>query len=302
MKRIVALGTLREDITFEYDFSVSMAEMERKLMHLDKVVGGSVHNTCYYLALKNSEIQVVLCTLNYGNLVRNFRQRLNCSNYNVLMTKGELLQYPVSIIGLKNNGEKQMLSFDPQTDDCSLIPLFKKETHDAELVYTSFYEINESNYLSIAEIFNYCTTHGRKVMVDLCPLIRGIKEETIRLILLNTTIISGNEHEYKQLMKIMKCEDAQEILRRFPNIDSVYIKMGKNGAVAYIRDKQGSIIRQCQESNRTNDIKNTTGCGDIFNAVVISGICNGENNSKILEFAVNESSIIAIGGLPWIQE
>lgn len=87
MKKIVAFGTLREDVVIEYDFSVPMKEMEVKLNKLDKTVGGSVNNTCYYLALKDSKLQVVLCTLNYIDLVGMLKKRMSCVNYRISTTQ-----------------------------------------------------------------------------------------------------------------------------------------------------------------------------------------------------------------------
>ena len=139
MKKIVAFGTLREDVVIEYDFSVPMKEMEVKLNKLDKTVGGSVNNTCYYLALKDSKLQVVLCTLNYIDLVGMLKKRMSCVNYRISTTQEALLQYPVSFIGLRENGEKQMISYDPIIDDSLLIDLLKKDVIDAEVLYTSFY-------------------------------------------------------------------------------------------------------------------------------------------------------------------
>lgn len=302
MKKIVALGTLREDIFINHDFSVPMESTEIKLDQLYKNIGGSVHNTCNFLALKNSAIQVILCTLNYTNLVELLNKSLKCNNYTILKTNEALHQHPVSIIGLKKDGEKQMISFDPKTDDELLMDLFKREAYGADLLYTSFYEVNERNYCELSRIFSDGVKAGKRVMVDLCPVLNRLNKDVVKKTLLGTTIVSGNEEEYMQLTQMINCESILDIFNEYAAIEKLYVKKGENGASSYIVDKHGKINTMQISGIKVSTVKNTTGCGDVFNAVVIESVCNDEDNAKTLECAVKESRKIAEGGLPWIKE
>ena len=302
MKKIVAFGTLREDVVIEYDFSVPMKEMEVKLNKLDKTVGGSVNNTCYYLALKDSKLQVVLCTLNYIDLVGMLKKRMSCVNYRISTTQEALLQYPVSFIGLRENGEKQMISYDPIIDDSLLIDLLKKDVIDAEVLYTSFYEINERNYSKIATIFNKVIGSGKTIMVDLCPTLNRLSDVAIKEILSSTTVVSGNENEFKIMLKMLGQGGITDVFSEFPTIERIYVKKGERGASLYINDKQEKIDEIHIDAVVSDVIKNTTGCGDVFNAVIIEGMINTKDYQKTLECAVKVSGKIAEGGLPWIKE
>ena len=302
MKKIVSIGTLREDIVVEHDFSVPMKGMELKLNKLDKTVGGSVNNTCYYLALNDSKVQVVLCTLNYADLVEIFSKRMYCINYRISKTKEALFHYPVSIIGLREDGEKQMISYDPEIDDGLLVDLFKKEVIDAELLYTSFYEINERNYDKIAEIFSEGISVGKTIMVDLCPVLDKLNDAVLKKILSCSTVVSGNENEFKIMTQMIGRDSVIDVFSEFTTIERIYVKKGERGACLYINDKKGKIDEIHIDGVRNSINKNTTGCGDVFNAVVLDGMCNKKDYVKTLECAVKESAKIAEGGLPWIRE
>lgn len=279
-----------------------MKEMEVKLNKLDKTVGGSVNNTCYYLALKDSKLQVVLCTLNYTDLVGMLKKGMSCVNYRISTTQEALLQYPVSFIGLRENGEKQMISYDPITDDSFLIDLLKKDVIDAEVLYTSFYEINERNYSKITTIFNKVISFGKTIMVDLCPTLDRMSDVVIKEILSSTTVVSGNENGFKIMVKMLGQGSITDVFSQFPTIKRIYVKKGERGASLYINDKQEKIDEIHIDAVVNNVIKNTTGCGDVFNAVIIEGMINTKDYQKTLECAVKESGKIAEGGLPWKKE
>lgn len=301
MKRVVTLGTLREDIVIGYDFSVPMDKMEKELIKLKKTIGGSVHNTCYFLASYDYRIEVTLCTLNYFDLVEALKRRICCDNYNVLTTSEVLCEYPLSIIGLKNDGDKQMISYDPKTEEDGLMELFGKESRNADVLYTSFYEINERNYESIAKIFSEALNTEKVIMVDLCPLLCRINDNVLRTVLSKTTIISGNEIEFETLTQRICQGRIEYLFKEFPQVEGIYVKKGKLGASLYTQSVQGEIAELFIKVKEA-ETQNTTGCGDVFNAVLIDCFLNNEQPGKALEYAVDESEKIAEGGLPWIKE
>lgn len=300
MKTVVALGTLREDITFNYNFSLPMNVPEVKVQKAKWSVGGSVHNTCYYLSLKSIELTIRMCTSNYKLLLQRINQDAIAENYKIITSKTESQEYPISIIGVREDGDKQLLSYDPVMDT-ELLLLFEHETNNADFVYTSFYEINENNYLRMCEILQRCYSRGVMTMIDLCPLISSISESALRKVLNNVGIVSGNEHEYRDLIYKLGIPDMNALLRNHPNIECLFIKRGSQGAEYRSRYEAEDYRVQCHELNNSV-IMNTTGCGDVFNAVVIEGLCLGEGKQSILNRAVKESGKIAKGGLPWIKK
>lgn len=300
MKTVVALGTLREDITLNYDFSHPMKVPEVKVHKAKWSVGGSVHNTCCYLSLNSTNLNIRMCTSNYVLLLQHVNQDAIADNYRIITTETELREYPISIIGVREDGDKQLLSYDPIMDT-ELLFLFEHEANNADFVYTSFYEINENNYLRICKIIRGCHSQGVMTMIDLCPLISSISESTLREVLNNVAIVSGNEHEYKDLIHKLGIADTNDLLRNHPNIEYLFIKRGNQGAEYKSRYEAEDCKVQCLELNNS-EILNTTGCGDVFNAVIIEGFCLGENNQSIINRAVIESEKIAKGGLPWIKK
>lgn len=274
----------------------------KKVNTLNKSVGGSVNNTCNYLAFLDSKLEIVLCTFNYKDLVEIINRRIIGDKYRISVTKEAILQYPISIIGLREDGEKQMISYDPIVDDSVLINLLKKEVIDADIIYTSFYEIGERNYSDIVKLFNDAIDSGRTIMVDLCPVINKLTATVINEILANTTVISGNEDEFRTLLQMTDRGSIIEIFRDFPVVEQIFVKQGEKGASIYKKDTYGEIEEMHINGVKNSFIKNTTGCGDVFNAVVIEGLVNNKGYKTIIEHAVNESGKIAEGGLPWIKE
>lgn len=301
MKTVVTLGTLREDITLNYDFSHPMKVSEEKVHKAKWSVGGSVHNTCYYLSLNSTKLNIRMCTSNYVLLLQRVNQDAIADNYRIITTEKELWEYPISIIGVREDGDKQLLSYDPVMDT-ELLFLFEHEANNADFVYTSFYEINENNYLRICKILQGCHSRGVITMIDLCPLISSISESGLREVLNNVAIVSGNEHEYKDLIHKLGIADMNDLLGNHPNIEYLFIKRGNQGAEYKSRYEAEDCKVQCFESNNS-EILNTTGFGDVFNAAIIEGFCLGEKNiQSILKHAVIESEKIAKGGLPWIKK
>ena len=300
MKTVVALGTLREDITFKHDFSRPMNVPEIKVNKAEWSVGGSVHNTCYYLALKSADLNVRMCSANYTLLLQRVNQDVTAGNYRIITTEKEWMEYPISIIGVCEDGDKQLLSYDPVMDT-ELLLLFEREVNKADFVYTSFYEINDNNYKNLCKIMQECHSRGVTTMVDLCPLVSSINEKVLREVLNTIGIVSGNEYEYQHLMHKLGVDDMNGFMQNYPNIKYLFVKRGNQGAEYKTRcEAENYEFHYCEHDS--SDILNTTGCGDVFNAVIIEGLCLGDNSQSILKSAVIESGKIAKGGLPWIKK
>lgn len=298
MKTIVSLGTIREDITLNYDFSKPLYKPEIKIDSGDFSVDGSVHNTCSFLALKNADLNIYMCAPNYSFLIQRLERKTSLDNYKILTIEPSLDRYPFSIIGIKRDGEKQIISYNPVVENAH-VSLFYEMSEKADFVYSSFYEVNETNFRRISEIFERCILENVCVMMDLCPLIDTLSEEVVTDILEHTTVISGNSHEYETLYNKINVANTSDILEKYSSIKYAFIKKGFLGAECYTRENN-SINR----FNDTNNIRyvggNTTGCGDVFNAMIINGFCTDINVQEMLKNAVVESGKIADGGLPWI--
>lgn len=137
-------------------------------------------------------------------------------------------------------------------------------------------------------------------MIDLCPLLSDKKKDIISAILPLTSILSGNMLEFNQLLKISDYNNIIEFMSSHRNLNEIYIKKGDKGAEYYYRDNKGQIQKMIYICDSNIVAKNTTGCGDVFNAVVLSGKCYNFNDDKIIKKAVFESGVIAERELPWI--
>lgn len=302
MNKIVAFGSLREDITIDYDFSRTTMEPEVMLSSLRRTVGGSVYNTCRFISMMFSSSRVVYCTYNYTELIRRIQEDHFVNKALVIKyPQKRLYDYPTSIIGLKDDGEKQMLSFDPEMD-LDVVNIFMEEAKDANLVYTSMYEICSDNYINIASILNDCLARHAIVMVDLCPVITELEKRIVESVLLSTSVISGNIHEFNGLLKMLELQSIKDLFRRFSTINMACVKNGSNGADLYERKNTGEIIHLSKGSMVTDScVRNTTGCGDAFNAVIAYDLCIKEKTERLLEHAVKDSGMVSKGGLPWTQ-
>ena len=297
-KKIVALGTLREDLLLQFDFSTPIESNEVKLNSYTSVIGGSVHNSCFFLADFSKDVDVILCTPNHAMLVNRVLYNEKRDNYHLIFEGNDINIYPLSIIGIKKNGDKDIISCDNQIDDSETIALLIPQIDDCCLVYSSFYEININNYEKLVPIFSFCKEQGKEVMIDLCPLLDNLNPKIVDSILNSITILSGNEKEYQKLLGILQVENIKDILKQFTNIDIICIKRGEKGA-AIIKRNMDEIETYERINTEFITAKNTNGCGDVFNAVVICGLVNEWTINHIVDIAVEESKKVALGGLPW---
>ena len=153
-KNVVAFGTLREDLLLQYDFTTPIGGDEIKIGDYKSVVGGSVFNTCTFLSDYYHAIDITLFSLNYVVLtdgMLQFCQKYH--NYNINYAETAIDSRPLSIIGIKEDGDKNIISCDKAIDGSEVIDLLSKKIEDFHLLYTSFYEVNTANYMSIVQLF-----------------------------------------------------------------------------------------------------------------------------------------------------
>lgn len=287
---IVFWGSLREDIYIDYDFSSGMMEYEKKLTTYKSVIGGSVYNTSRFL----SENSGYNCTMYIWN--NDLLERAGKANENLQITPvGDFLeQHPMSIIGVDASGEKRIISCDG--NNSTKFDFNKMKQEDGYMFYTSFYEINLLNVETITTIMQSYIDNGRDVMLDLCPLIEYTSEAIVKDTLRSISILSGNKYEYITMIRKLNIQNIKEIFDIFPNIRKIIIKKGEEGAELY--DKEAKTVLKTFATK--NNAFNTTGCGDVFNAMIIYGICQRMSDEQTLKIAVEKGTTIATGGLPWI--
>lgn len=293
---IIAFGTLREDISIKYDFSNPIKIPEKRVDEYQKLIGGSVYNTCRFLADMDDTMDVIFCTHNYSGLINTIRCSGISRRLHIVIPDESPKIHPLTLIGVKDNGDKTMISCDVPVDFKSVFEKIICYTKKSKIMYTSFYEVTEDNYLDILNLFErFLSRNDTSIVIDLCPLITQLKPNIIDEVLKKIKILTGNAYEHKTLLKILGLREIRNLFDRFTLLETVFIKKGEDGAEV--------ISRNCEKLNykENNDyvINNTTGCGDIFNAVVLQGIVKEKENRMILEEAVKKGGKIARGGLPW---
>lgn len=298
---VIAFGVLREDIYLSFDFSVPLMVTEKKIDFLKRAVGGSVHNTCRYLVSNNDSINVKFYTLNYSKLIKELISTQKYTDMCIVIPNEELYDYPTSVVGLKENGDKQIISYDPAINYDLLLPMFEEESLSADIIYTSLYEVVDNNIARLTKIFMNCIKNEKVVMIDLCPYVSKFSKDTVISLLKNVTVISGNNDEFQKLLVILGLREISELFEVFESVNNIFVKMGELGALLFRKTEDGKITQLFQKASPNHFNKNTTGCGDVFNACIIRGLCNNDNYSKILLVAVTESAIVAKEGLPWIE-
>lgn len=299
-KKVVAIGSLREDILIPWDFSLPALASEVEIEGYRSVMGGSVHNTCLFLAGYSDKTEVTLCVPSCEELIGKAQKREKKANYQILCAGPPVKLHPISIIGVRENGEKSMISYNGRPDTDKMIALAEQHMCEADILYTSFYEINTDNYVKISRLFESCIKNERTVMIDLCPLLKELDQETIYRIVSFVTVLCGNEEEYQELYRILKIEKEEDILDMFQNMRFLFIKRGSKGADILKRRKEGKPERYERNIDETVKAQNTTGCGDVFNGVVILGLLCEWDCRQILDKAVEESKKIAEGDKTWI--
>lgn len=285
MIKCCAFGTIRIDIHVYKEYGQLSSYEETKVDEMALQVGGSVYNTAAVLnALKQG---TVLYTLNTDDELFDFiKARLKKSGIPFIISQNEHSSTAVSIIFVDSLGKKKMVSYDGVRKDFYILERLKKDISDYDLFYTSFYEINRQNISVLAEIMQ----KSRQCFIDLSPLIYEVDPDIINQALSHLQILSGTDDEYNLLLGLMKIGSIEKLIEKY-NLKYVFVKKGSKGAALYYNNH---VIEYKPDGKKES--RDTTGCGDTFNAGVIYSLSKNTSEADMLKNAVNFATLVAYKG------
>lgn len=285
MIKCCAFGTIRIDIHVYKEYGQLSSYEETKVDEMALQVGGSVYNTAAVLnALKQG---TVLYTLNTDDELFDFiKARLKKSGIPFIISQNEHSSTAVSIIFVDSLGKKKMVSYDGVRKDFYILERLKKDISDYDLFYTSFYEINRQNISVLAEIMQ----KSRQCFIDLSPLIYEVDPDIINQALSHVQILSGTDDEYNLLLGLMKIGSIEKLIEKY-NLKYVFVKKGSKGAALYYNNH----VIECKPDGK-KESRDTTGCGDTFNAGVIYSLSKNTSEADMLKNAVNFATLVAYKG------
>lgn len=283
--KICAFGTVRMDILTLDRLSLLEHAVEIKVPAMRYQLGGSVYNTVAVLNAMKRE--AVLYLLSGRDSFSGFiREQIDQRHIPYHINEEDINQTALSFIFLDKKGEKKMLSYDGDRQDTHTLEQLDRDASDFDLFYTSFYEITKSNYKHIVRILE----NVRIGFVDLTPLLENVPKYVLNAVLERVSILSGTQDEYRTLYKKLGLDNFKAFSARYA-VDYNFVKCGKNGAkLIYDGNQYISRPKEVRVS------RNTTGCGDTFNAAVIMGLEDGAGPQELLDYAVDLSSFTAYEG------
>lgn len=285
--RFAAFGTVRMDIHVYQDLDEIGNREEIKIDEMRMKVGGSVYNTASILTERGED--VVLYTPGTGDAFADLiHVKLKKQRINYIVDPRDINDTASSLIFVNRTGGKKMISYDGDRRDAHILTKLLKDAGQFDVFYTSFYEINTFNYRTIGEIMDVCSGS----FVDLSPLIYEVDPAVIRHILSRVKMLSGTEQEYEMLCGLLEISDPAALAASF-GIGRLYIKMGAQGARVYIDGAPGSV---CTPGEKKSS-KDTTGCGDTFNAGILYALSHAYDDGQALEEAVSMATRVAYEGL-----
>lgn len=219
------------------------------------------------------------------------RQGMDKNRINAKFNQKDLNNSAVSLVFLKTDGEKQMISYDGNRCDEYILTQLLSERYMYDIFYTSLYEISKNNINSILEIYTSLKNKQKWGILDLCPLVGNNDGQHLESLLKSVSIISGTSSEFSILQNKLNIESIDEMKNKF-KIKYVFEKRGERGATVYFADK----IIQSKLRGKGKSC-NTTGCGDSFNAGIIMGLMDRKNIMDILQQAIDISEYVAYNGL-----
>jgi len=139
-----------------------------------------------------------------------------------------------------------------------------------------------------------CKENNVKVMLNPAPAV-----ELSKSLIENSTYITPNEHELKIIFGKDSTEDADSIIKNYPN--KLIVTMGSKGVKYY----DGEEIKNIPAYNV--EIVDTTGAGDTFNGGLAAALVRGEKLEEAIKFA-NKAAALSItklgaqSGMPTLNE
>jgi len=283
--RICAFGTLRLDIHAYQDINDLAGHEEIKIPEMSMKVGGSVFNTVAVLhALKQD---VTFYTLNMADDFADFvKFTMNKINIEFITSRQDKNETATSLIFIGEDGQKKMISHDGERRDKYVLDKLYRDVDQYDLFYTSFYEINSVNCEKVIQVMKKSPCS----FVDMSPLIYETETEVLEKILTEADYLSGTEDEYEIIFSKTGIKTPEELIRIFA-IRKAFLKQGKRGATMY---EEGETLSYTSSASGTS--RDTTGCGDTFNAGVIYGLCKEETGDSLIERAVEMATKVAFEG------
>ena len=285
MIKCCAFGTARIDIHVYKEYGQLSSYEETKVDEMALQIGGSVYNTVAVLnALKQD---TVFYTLNTADELADFiKARLKKEGIPFIINQNEHSSTAVSIIFVDSLGKKKMVSYDGARKDSHILNKLRQDISNYDLFYTSFYEINKQNIPVLAEIMQ----KSRQCFIDLSPLIYEVDPDIINQALSHLQILSGTDDEYNLLLGLMKIGSIEKLIEKY-NLKYVFVKKGSKGAALYYNNH----VIECKPDGK-KESRDTTGCGDTFNAGVIYSLSKNTSEADMLKNAVNFATLVAYKG------
>lgn len=284
--RCCAFGTIRMDARIYHQFTGFDIYDEIKVDNMFMTVGGSVYNTVGILT--RLKCDVVFYMLNSGDDLTEYvaakmkNQQIECTT--CLRDKNKMA---ATIVFVGDNGKKKMISYDGERQDKYILQKLYRDIEQYDMFYTSFYEINEENCTDIIRILEL----AKNSFIDLSPLIYEVPSDIISEVLKRTCILSGTQDEYAILFEKLGVTSIKQLAQEY-DISMLGIKKGEDGADLYTGK---GIISRCTKIKKP--ARDTTGCGDTFNAGIIYSLDKGYSNNKMLGIAVDMATSVAYYGI-----
>jgi len=139
-----------------------------------------------------------------------------------------------------------------------------------------------------------CKGNNVKVMLNPAPAV-----ELSKNLIENSTYMTPNEHELKIIFGKDNTEDADSIIKNYPN--KLIVTMGSKGVKYY----DGEEIKNIPAYNV--EIVDTTGAGDTFNGGLAAALVRGEKLEEAIKFA-NKAAALSItklgaqSGMPTLEQ
>ncbi len=197
-----------------------------------------------------------------------------------------------SNVSLDENNERtftfnyENASFTKLTKDEIPFDIFQKGDI---LYFGSVFFLSENGIEATKKCIEYANKNNMKVAFDinyrdkLFPNVEQFKDLTVSF-LKQTNILKMSIEEYNLLFAI----DINEIFTFYPNLETVILTLGENGAKIITRNNQ------IYQDGIKVDVKDTTGCGDAFFGTYLGLILlNQFNDEEILNKCVQLSSKVA---------
>lgn len=283
--RVCAFGTVRMDIrAYQSINNIEMYE-EIKIDDMAFTVGGSVCNTVSVLNVLNQDVTLYMLNANddFADFVK---LKLDKRGLNCISCKQDQNNTAASLIFVDKSGEKKVISYDGVRQDRFILSKLLRDVNQYDLFYTSFYEINSENCEEIIKIMS----SSKKNFIDLSPLIYQVDSEVIKDVLRKTDIVSGTEDEFKILSKKLNIGTYKNYFAEY-GFELLLVKQGGRGATLYDTVNTYSYAPSTVKASR-----DTTGCGDTFNAGIIVSISKGLDKKSMLEQAVEMATSVAYNG------